>query len=254
MSKISLKHIFTLLAFFIVHSGFSQNQFRLGLKVGISIPNLKSSGNNPVSKGWSSRQGPYTGVIAEMQIAKRFYLQAELNYSSQGGKKNGVQAIPTSSFTAYFPPNTTIPPYVYADYSSEVKLNYMELPVLLKIEFQVGHKISLFINGGPYAGYLLAAKDVTRDSSNIYLDEKMTQALLPQPTSFNQSTDVKSDLQKFNFGVQAGIGLSISFHNNHKLLLTAGGNYGFTRIQKDKANGQNNTGAATVALAYLVKI
>lgn len=254
MSKISLNHIFTLLAFFIVHSGFSQNEFRLGLKVGISIPNLKSSGNNPVSKGWSSRQGPYTGIIAEMQIAKRFYLQAELNYSSQGGKKNGVQAIPTSSFSAYFPPNTTIPPYVYADYSSEVKLNYMELPVLLKIEFQVGHKISLFINGGPYAGYLLAAKNITSGSSNIYLDENMTLPLLPQPASFDQSTDIQSDLKKFNFGVQAGIGLSLTLPNGYKLLLTGGGNYGFSDIQKDKTNGQNNTGAATVALAYLVKM
>ena len=254
MSKISLKHIFTLLGFFIVYTGFSQNEFRLGLKVGISIPNLKSSGNNPVSKGWSSRQGPYTGVIAEMQIAKRFYLQAELNYSSQGGKKNGVQAIPTSSFSAYFPPNTTIPPYVYADYYSEVKLNYMELPVLLKIEFQIGHKISLFINGGPYAGYLLAAKNITSGLSNIYSDENMTRPLLPQPASFDQSTDIQSDLKKFNFGVQAGIGLSLNLPNGYKLLLTGGGNYGFSDIQKDKTNGQNNTGAATVALAYLVKI
>jgi len=36
-----------------------------------------------------------------------------------------------------------------------------------------------------------------------------------------------------------------------KLFLEGGGNYGFIPIQKDDANGNNNTGAGTVTAGYL---
>ena len=246
--------LLTVLIFLISKNGFNQTEIKVGLKVGISIPNLQSSGNNPVSHGWSSRLGPYTGIVGEIKLSKKLYLQAELNYSSQGGKKKGAQAIATNNFTSYFPPNTEVPPYVYANYSNVVKLNYLELPVMLKGEFELNTKISFFVNGGPYMAYLLNAKSVTGGSSNIFTDQQMTQPLLPAPASFDQSMNVKSDLNKFNLGIQGGLGLSLNFNNTNKLLITVGGNYGFVYIQKDDTNGKNNTGAATVSLGYLFKL
>src|SRR3954468_5387414 len=86
----------------------AQSDFALGVKGGISIPNLKGSDNNPVSKGWSTRLGPYAGIIAELPLNNKLCLQVELNYSSQGGKKNGTLAIPTGQF------DTTVPiSYIY---------------------------------------------------------------------------------------------------------------------------------------------
>ena len=37
-------------------------------------------------------------------------------------------------------------------------------------------------------------------------------------------------------------------------MTTAGGNYGLVKIQKDKSNGENNTGAATVTLGYIIQL
>jgi hypothetical protein len=243
-----------LIAICIKQACYAQSDFSLGIKAGISIPNLKPSGDDPVSSGWSSIQGPYGGLLAELRLSDNFFLQGELNYATQGGKKSGVQAFPSSPFAPYFPPGLPVPKYLYAVYDAHIKLNYLEFPVVLKVNFFMGEAFSIFIDGGVYAGYLLKAKSTSSGTSNIYLDENLTQPLLSNEVSFDQSLDIKSDLKKFNFGVQAGFGMAYYFFNANKLVLTAGGNYGLVPIQKDEANGKNNTGAATVTLAYVFKL
>jgi len=253
--KFNLKAICLLLFLLSYNYCFSQSdKFSLGIKAGISIPNLKASGDNPVSKGWASRLGPYAGAIAGLKFSERFSLQAELNYSSQGGKKNGIQAISTSGFAEYIPPGTTVPPYVYANYKDEVKLNYIELPVLAKFNFMINDAISFFIDAGLYGGYLVNAKNVTSGSSNIYFDENLTQPFLPSAVSFDQTSDIKSDLKKINCGIQGGFGFELEISDKSKIMITGGGNYGLVKIQKDKSNGENNTGAATLTLGYMIQL
>jgi hypothetical protein len=256
MTRKSFSQFFYLLLFIFSYNFCSPQNISIGIKGGISIPNLQASGSNPVSKGWSSRLGPYAGAIAELNITKQFSLQAELNYSSQGGKKNGTQAIPTSDFAQYLPDTIAIPPYVYAKYKGDVILNYIELPVIAKINFPISSMISFFVNAGPYAGYLVKAKTVTSGSSKIYFDENLSQSipLFPDPISFDQNADIKSELKKFNFGIQGGIGFNFKISDNSKIMITAGGNYGLIKLQKDKANGENNTGAATLTVGYLAAL
>jgi hypothetical protein len=99
----------------------------------------------------------------------------------------------------------------------------------------------------------VAAKNIANGNSNVYADEGEQMQLTPEaiPIEFNQ--DVKSDIKKFNFGIQGGIGLQQKLPIGY-LTFTAGGNYGFIPIQKDSNNGQNNTGAATLTIGYLLKI
>ena len=232
---------------------FAQKNISLGVKGGIDIPNLTAggdAGSNPVSKGWSSRLGPYFGVVGVYNITHKFGIQVELNYSSQGGKKNGKQAIPTADFTSNPPPGT--PDYIYANFNSQTKLNYIELPVMAKLNLPLGlgGKWHFFVQAGPYFGYLVAAKDVIKGTSNVYADEAETMPLTPQPVTIDETQDVKDDIKKFNVGIQGGAGVSVKAPLG-RILLTVGGNYGFIPIQKDKANGQNNTGAANITLGYL---
>lgn len=248
-------NLFLFLFLLIGNLSIAQSEFSIGLKAGISIPNLQSSGDNPLSSGWSSRQGPFAGLVTEMKLSNHLYLQGELNYSSQGGKKDGVQAIPVSpEYVSFFPEGVPVPNYLYSSYNSEAKLNYLELPLMLKYEYPFSAKFCVFVNTGPYLGYLLSAKNVTSGTENIYLDKGLTIPLLPAPVSFDANTDIKSDLTSFNFGIQAGVGLAYTIGERGKLILTGGGNYGLTHIQKDPANGENNTGAGTVTLGYLIKL
>src|SRR5690242_8025654 len=126
-----MKKIFCLFGLIIdlfISPAFAQNQKDyLGIKGGISIPNLRAKGSeqNPINTGYSSRLGPDFAVFFEKGISRTFSLMPSLEFSSQGGKKDGFQAFATpAEFAAAFPPGN-VPPYLYADYNSEAKMNYL---------------------------------------------------------------------------------------------------------------------------------
>jgi hypothetical protein len=240
-----------LLIFLVLTTSFfyskAQKGFSIGIKGGIGIPNLVAQGDDPVTKGYTSILGPYFGVVSEYKFGGKFSLQAELNYSSQGGQKNGKQALPTGSSSQ---------PYLYATFDAKASITYLELPILAKYTFSINKKLSFFINGGPYLAYRLAGKAVTRGSSVIYKDEAMTQPLSPTVFLFDSTPDqenITDELKPFNVGIQGGMGLALKAGKGN-IFFTAGGNFGFISIQKDKANGENYAGAATITIGYLLPL
>jgi Outer membrane protein beta-barrel domain len=227
-------------------------QMALGVRGGISIPNLSASGSeqNPLNTGYSSRLGPEFGVFAEFKFSDLFSLQPMIEFSSQGGKKNGFQAFPVPpEMAALFPPGQ-LPTYLYANFNSEAKMNYLMIPILAKFGYSF-HESPLRIYGdlGPFIGFLLSAKQVTSGNSEIYLDASGQQALPVGSQSFDNTQDIKDQLNTTNFGIEGNIGLNYAFGMNN-IFFEAGGNYGFLNIQKGSANGKNNTGAATIVLGY----
>lgn len=84
---------------------------------GISIPNLTAGGTQtPLNTGYSSRQGAEFGVFAEFEVSKQFSIQPVVEYSSQGGKKSGLQALTVPSELIPMFPVGQVPPYLYANY------------------------------------------------------------------------------------------------------------------------------------------
>jgi|SRR6185312_13246977 len=219
--------------------------FTLGARSGISVPNLSAGGSqtNPLNSGYSSRIGPDEAFFGEYHLSSAFSLEAMLEYSSQGGKKDGMQAFPN--------PNGDTPPYLYANFKSEAKLNYLLVPILAKYNWKLGSNSPwrLYVDAGPFAGFLLSAHQVTSGSSNIYLDQAGQQQITPSPQSFDSTNNIKNQLNTFNFGVSGNVGLAYHFGKNN-IFIEGGGNYGFLNIQKGTANGKNNTGAGTVAIGY----
>ena len=228
-------------------------QFSLGARGGISIPNLSASGSsqNPLNTGYKSRFGPDAAVTGEYSLSSLFSLEAMVEYSSQGGKKSGMQAFPTPAAMAAMFPAGQAPTYLYANFKSEAKMNYLMVPILAKFgwNFKNNSPLRVYVDAGPFAGFLLNAHQVTSGSSMVYADAQGQQPLTPQPQSFDSTTNIKSQLNTFNFGVSANVGLAYRIKKS-KVCIEGGGNYGFLNIQKGTANGKNNTGAGTVDIGY----
>jgi len=228
----------------------------VGIKGGISIPNLTSGGSqeNPLNTGYSSRLGPDFAIYYEKPITKIFSLMPSLEYSSQGGKKNGFQAFPTpDEFAAMFPPGQA-PTYLYADFNSEAKMNYLMLGVLAKFTWPLSRSLfSIYADVGPFGALLVSAHQVTSGSSMIYADPGMQQPLTQSPQSFDDTQDIKSDLHKGNLGVQGDLGIALNVTSG-RVFLEGGGNYGFINIQNDGADGENHTGAATIRIGYAYRL
>jgi len=223
----------------IMASAKSQN-ISIGVRGGLTLPNLSAGSGadvTPLNKGYSSREGLGFGLFAEFGMSKLLSIQPMLEYSQQGGKKNGFQALPTPSevvplFQAAGQP---VPTYLYADYKSETKLNYIMLPVLAKFGWALGSQLHwrVYADAGPYAGLLVSAHQITSGTSSLYLDAQKKQPLVdpqsnqPLPlNNFNETTNIKDQLHKFNLGLGGNAGISYKFKKN-SIFIEAGGNYGW---------------------------
>ncbi len=106
-------------------------QVRFGIKAGLNLANLVTSGLTFVpGASFSSRADFNGGVMASLPLFSSFYLQPELNYSGQGQSFSNPMAKGTINY------------------------DYLNLPVLLKYQ----HTSGIFAETGPQIGFLLSAK------------------------------------------------------------------------------------------------
>ena len=223
----------------------------IGLRGGMDIPNLTNGGHQtPLSMGYSSRFASDFAVFGELGITKRFSIRAMVEYSEQGGKKEGLQAFATPPQYAQY----LNQPYVYANYKSIAKMTYILIPVLAKISWNLGNisPLSFYIDAGPFAGFLVSAHQITSGSSLIYSDAGEQNPLSSQMVNFEANTNIKDQLRKNNWGISGNIGLALHFKRS-SIFIEGGGNYGFVTIQKYKVDGENHTGAATITVGFAHK-
>lgn len=253
--------IFTLL--FSVSGAAQEHTISVGVRGGISIPNLSSSTDNPVSRGYRSKLGKDFAIFAEFPITPTFSIEPAIQYSEQGGKKNGLQAFPIPEFQELTGSST-----IYADVKSKASLDYLMVPILAKWGWDFNfvkpagsnqsNHFRFYAQAGPFFGYLISAHQKLSDTeTGIYLsDADDAENILGEGNTldFADFTDTNintyDDLHTFNFGFTGGIGLAYHFKKN-AVFIEGGGSYGLLNVQKDtENNGKNNTGAAYVGLGY----
>ncbi len=240
------------LIFFSSFKGLAQN-WKFGVKGGLSLPNLTSSGSSDVSKGYKSISGPDFELFADYTVADKISIETGLEWSTQGGQKSGLQTIPASSDLAqYFPPGTQ---YLYANFTSTVRLQYLMLPVLLKYTMDLGTsgRWKLYWDAGFFGALLMTADASASGSSKVYLDKGETQPIGSVIVKFDSTGNIKNQLHKGNFGIEGDMGFLYQF-KNMGVFAEAGGNYGFIDLQKDNRNGINHTGALIFRLGMLFDI
>jgi hypothetical protein len=252
-SDLSLAVFFGLL---LAAGGFGlADDLKIGAHGGLSIPNIRGNESDIFSRGFTSRQGPFFGLFMEKSLVPRLSLVAELNYTSQGGLREGLQPI-----TMDLPPGLPIPPgtLLYADFRNETILDYLEVPVMARLAF--GTKIRFFANAGPYVGILVRARAVTSGSSALYLDEDGTMPIIVPPDTeplivdLGADTPVKDSLKSTNIGLIGGGGV-IYPAGPGEFILEAHFQLGLTTIQKDiETSGKSQTGAVVISLGYAFPI
>jgi hypothetical protein len=227
-------------------------EFRIGAHGGINMPNLHGEEGDPITEGFESRQGAFYGIVANLGLTPHISLVAELNYSSQGGQRNGLQII-TATF---LPEGLPLPEGMdlYANYRNESILDYIEIPLLARLSF--GKKIRIFINAGPYFGILVGARALTEGRSFIYYDENGAMPIVippgtdPLELDLTAETDIMDELKKTNFGLTSGGGVMIPVGPG-TVIAEGRLQWGLTVIQKDiQRSGKSRTGGFIISLGY----
>jgi hypothetical protein len=226
----------------------------IGVKGGISIPQLSGGDDNILSRDFKSRIAPNFGAFFEIGITDKFSIQPEVNFAGQGGKRKGIQPITQS------PPGVPqLPPgnFLFGEFENTAELNYVEVPVLAKYKFGKKDKPRVYVNGGAFYGLLVSAKTKTSGMSSIFLDEAgQVPLLLPPagtplpPVDFTATTDIKDDVNRDNFGITGGGGIEIPVGKNY-LIIDARVSRGLRSIQRDTINnGKSRTGNLVISFGY----
>ena len=230
----------------------------IGLKGGVSIPQLSGGDENELSRDFKSRVAPNFGAFFDIGVTPRFSVQPEINFAGQGGKRVGVQPV-TQPIPGLPPlPNGA---FYYGDFDNTAELNYLEFPVLAKYRFGRTGSPRFYLNGGVFYGRLLTAKTKTRGTSTLYFDpDGRVPVLLPPngdpvpPIPFDADTDISNDVNKDNFGFTGGGGVEIPIGKNY-LLFDARVSRGVLSIQKDTAaNGNSKTGNIVISVGYAFRL
>ncbi|MBK6749790.1 MAG: PorT family protein [Pyrinomonadaceae bacterium] len=239
---------------------FAQNGEReifVGLKAGFSLPNLVGGSDQEITRDYKSRFAANFGGFVDVQLHKNTSLQFEIDYAPQGGKRNGIQPV-----TQPIPGLPVLPAgnYYFANFNNTAKLDYIEFPVLLKYRVAKQKKVGFYLNGGPYFGYLMKATQVTSGTSSLFLDNRGTVPVLIGPNTpfpsipFNAETDVTDSLNRFNFGVTGGGGITFKQKKNY-FFVDGRVAYGLTTLQKDTINdGKSRTGNLVISFGYAFSV
>lgn len=214
-----------------------KNTFAVGARGGVNISRL-CCGSMELNEDYKFGEGPSIGLTASYGISDHFSIMAELNMATQGGKKNGMQAVTPGT-------NGSV---LYANFDNKTVLNYLELPILARVTF--GEKFKYYINAGPYVGYLLSARNVTSGSSMLYSDKAGTHVEYSAVQNFESDKKVTDQFTTINYGLTGGVGAGYMFAK-HGVWLDGRYVLGIPNIRKNTLiNGENSTGSIMVGLMY----
>ncbi|WP_299758931.1 porin family protein [uncultured Pontibacter sp.] len=210
MKKLLLLPLFILLPMLLAQAQYA----RFGAKVGGNLSTVQ--GTDGSSNTTNSLAGLNGGFILSYEFVSRLAVQAELQYEQKGFV---YDAYPIS------------PDEVLAD---DHRLHYLTLPVMLKLQ-----KGGLFVEGGPYLGYLIGESTAVKRLDRSTLDN-------PSPTQLGNYPLNMDDFERWDYGYTIGIGIEL----DNGFFLSVHNSGGLTSFSK--ALDQKNFGYK-LSIGYLLR-
>lgn len=254
------------LVLILITSGSFAQEAKVGVRLGVGLPNLKSIDNNIYSKDYSTVAGFDGGIFLDYGLTENFSIKTELVFARKGGERNGMQPIPPAQLDPQLAMLTGGVP-IYAKFNNRAVFSYIEIPVLAKYEWNLSDKWGVYVNAGFYIDFILSPEQKTSGTSQLYYDETgMAPVRIPvnpqdppqdwilvdlPPVDLTATTDIDKDLANMDFGAMGGIGFSYQITENGQFIFDARGSYGFIPLQNDTDTyGNVHMGSFTFSLGY----
>lgn len=198
--KSSIKTVMSIVAVMLLTSAFLKS-FSQTRKFSVSLNSLTTNfnygkSNNTLQSYKKNYLGLQAGFSYQVGISSAFSIVPEIYFARKGGILKQNNPLTTGKST--------------------VKLYSIELPLLARVHFD-----RLYLNAGPYTGYMLSGRIKTEGS--VSAPEKSTRL------RFGNSGDI---FKRWDFGVLAGAGYNFT---TRKKILTLDARYGcgLINISKD---------------------
>jgi hypothetical protein len=205
---------------------FSQNVYPngYGIKAGVNFADI-SNLENPFLEMLGIKFGTKIGVIAgafyRIDLTNSFAIQPEVYYSQKGTRASGKGSIYDV-------------PYSY-DFS--LRLDYIEIPLLMKYRIPTRGKFTPGIFAGPYVAFKVSAKAALTVES-----EGMKQT---------QEVDIE-DVKKMDFGLAFGANLDFDIGHS-SIIIDIRYSLGLSKISEYEDDPDMKNSAFTLMLGYAFK-
>lgn len=197
----------------------SAQRFHIIPKIGVNLADVNFDSDHEW-EGQESLPAIIGGVALNVGISRILSLQPEIIYSQKGFavKESGI-----------------------VDYDGTYRLDYIEIPVLLKTTFGSG-LLEIYLNAGPTFGYFLGGR--VKGSWNLLIQEEINKSI--------KFTEEPKELQDVNanrieVGIGVGGGLNIGITKFTKVVLDYRYGDAFTNYSKDYKS-KNKTNALVLGL------
>jgi len=269
--------------------GLFAQDVRFGMRGGLNMAGMPVAKSTPASEDFKMRMAPAWGIFTELQVNQTFSLRLGVEYSGMGGKKEGMQAMPTQRIITQVGSSfglagmteeqmagmgmlaMSLPHYYYADVETTVKFDYVTIPILAQFGRDIGTSPwRVYVNAGPSVSFILSTKQVSKGTSKLFADANGANTLwgaMPEAVQFVVAgalpdvvktldepvkfgeTNITGELKSVNLGVTAHTGIRYQYKNNF-FFLEFGGNWGFLTVQEKDTTGSNRIGAASLTVGY----
>ncbi|MCL2412949.1 MAG: PorT family protein [Bacteroidales bacterium] len=167
----------------------SAQNVTFGVRGGMNFSNMMPVGETtPLNDGFSMRTAPNFGIFTELQVNPTLSFRLGVEYSALGGKKDGIQAFPTSrilndigmgmafgmtdeqmvGFMLLAAALSQMPHY-YANVNTTVKIDYVKIPLLAQLGTDIGTSPwRVYANAGPFVSFILSANQVSSGVSRLF--------------------------------------------------------------------------------------
>ena len=191
-----MKRFCSITLIILITCGLYAQDVKFGIRGGTNLPSIMAGGKStPVSEGYQSRMAAGWGLFTELALNPTVSLRLGVEYSGMGGKKNGMQAMPTmrlitemgnsigmgvteQQLAALGALMAGLPPYYYTNVKNTTKFDYVMIPLLAQFGRDIGHTPwRVYVNAGPFASFLLSGKQYAKGTSRLYSDASGTNSL-----------------------------------------------------------------------------
>ena len=274
--------------------GLYAQDVKFGIKGGLSLPSTLVVKSTPFTEGYDMRLASGMGIFTELTVSPRQSIRFGVEYSGLGGKKSGMQALPSHRLITEIGSSAGLGmsgeqqmalgalymaseqlPYYYSNIENTTKLVYVTIPVVSQFGWDIGEKpLRFYVNVGPYVSFLLTGKQVASGTDKMYADASGTatlwEALPPQAQLMLQSgfPNVENMLNDpVNYGTtniasemkSTNFGLKADLglryqRNNNFFFLEIGTNYDLFTTQDNADNGTFRYNALTFMVGYSFKL
>ncbi len=226
------------------YSNLKAQRLTLGAKGGMNSSSLTgTNSDNPFFGSNTLKIGKEFGIHGELHVTPTLSYSIGIEYSTQGGLNKFTTLTTPQSFTP-----SSLFPKLYSNFSSDINLNYILFPVLIRQRLKINTNLSAYGGIGPCFGLLVSANRDEISDENIYTDPEKKNKL---PYTLQEVLGNSSQkLNGLNLGLNGILGLSYKLNKKEAIFIEMGIYYGMSPIQNSNADGTSNPLAKMISFGY----